>query len=82
MKKRMMFAGAAALVLVFSNTAFAKNNEKVRFYNFEFQLIEGVPKIPDITYETGQRKIQHTRLLNLKKSFMPALLESSKDKAL
>lgn len=55
---------------------------KSKFYDFSDQLIDGEIKKPTALYTNARKKVEFERLLNLKKSFMPYLLNSAKDKVL
>jgi len=52
---------------------------KSKFYDFSDQLIDGEIKKPTALYTDARAQVKFNRLLNLKKSFLPALLETSKD---
>jgi hypothetical protein len=52
---------------------------KSKFYDFSDQLIDGEIKKPTALYTDARTQVKFDRLLNLKKSFLPALLETSKD---
>ena len=52
---------------------------KAKFYDFSEQLIDGDIKKPTALYTDARQQVKFDRLLSLKKSFLPALLETSKD---
>ncbi len=54
---------------------------KSKFYDFSDQVIDGELKKPTALYTEGRKKVEFDRLLNLKKSLLPDLLETAKDKA-
>ena len=75
-----------ALVFVASSaTAFAQDEgggERTKFYNFDDMLVDGQLKTPDMIKNQARGKAQFKRLLNLKKSFMPRIKESTEEAAL
>ena len=52
---------------------------KAKFYDFSEQLIDGDIKKPTALYTDARQQVKFDRLLSLKKSFLPALLDTSKD---
>jgi hypothetical protein len=79
--KRLVFA---AVLLAFglgigAGSAQAADKVKSKFYDFGEMLIDGEIKKPTALYTDARQKVKFDRLLSLKKSFMPALMESSKD---
>jgi hypothetical protein len=52
---------------------------KSRFYDFSEQVIDGHIKKPTALYTEGKESVVFDRLLKLKKSFIPEILETSKD---
>jgi len=50
-----------------------------RFYDFSEQVIDGHIKKPTALYTEGKQKVVFDRLLKLKKSFLPEILNSAKD---
>ena len=60
-------------------TAQAKPPAKSKFYDFSDQLIDGQITKPTTLYTDARQKVKFERLLSLKKSFIPALLQTSKD---
>tara|TARA_R110002110_G_scaffold191450_2_gene399625 strand:+ start:324 stop:563 length:240 start_codon:yes stop_codon:yes gene_type:complete len=53
--------------------------EKSKFYNFSDQVIDGEIKKPTALYTNSRQKVKFERLLKFKKSFIPDLLETSKE---
>lgn len=82
MKKLMMtILGAAALAMTLSGTALAQEGDsKSKFYDFSDQIIDGEIKKPTALYTDSRQKVKFDRLLKLKKSFLPAILETSKER--
>ena len=52
---------------------------KSKFYDFNDQIIDGEIKKPTALYTEGRKKVEFDRLLKLKKSFIPDLMETSKE---
>ena len=53
---------------------------KSKFYDFSDQVIDGEIKKPTALYTNSRNKVEFDRLLKLKKSFLPDLMETSKVK--
>jgi len=74
------------LVTIFTSVALSisaappKNNEKSRFYDFEEQLIDGEIRTPTFLYTSARQQARFDRLLSLKKSFLPRLFSTSKER--
>ena len=54
-----------------------KSNSK--FYDFSAQVIDGHIKKPTALYTDAKQKVKFDRLLKLKKSFIPDILNSAKN---
>jgi hypothetical protein len=71
-------------VLLFSLCLLVAGSEakspKAKFYDFNEQLIDGEVKKPTILYTDSHRITKFNRLLKLKKSFLPRLFKTSKEK--
>ena len=86
--KTTLFWGLVALlcmliyVAVFSQipTAQGKPPLKSKFYDFSETLIDGEIKKPTVTFNTSRGRIKFERLFRLKKSFLPDLYMTSKEK--
>ncbi len=76
MKKLLPFF----IVLAISMPVFGKT--KAKFYDFSDQLIDGEIKKPSTIYMESRVRAKFAKLLNLKKSFIPELLISSKESIL
>jgi len=50
-----------------------------KFYDFSEQVIDGQIKKPTALYTDARQKIKFDRLLKLKKSFLPDILNSAKN---
>ena len=51
-----------------------------KFYDFNQQLIDGEVRKPTALFTDRKDKVKFDRLLNLKKSFLPQLMSSAKEK--
>ena len=61
-------------------TAQAKPPAKSKFYDFNEQIIDGEIRKPQFLYTNARQKAKFDRLLKLKKSFLPRLFQTSKEK--
>jgi len=52
---------------------------QTKFYDFSEQVIDGQIKKPTALYTDARQKVKFGRLLKLKKSFLPAILDTAKD---
>tara|TARA_Y100001970_G_C13935984_1_gene700706 strand:- start:8 stop:271 length:264 start_codon:yes stop_codon:yes gene_type:complete len=57
-----------------------KKNVKSKFYDFSEQLIDGEIKKPTNLYVDSRQKVKFDRLLKLKKSFLPSLFKTAKER--
>tara|TARA_R110000824_G_scaffold234072_2_gene422553 strand:- start:2594 stop:2818 length:225 start_codon:yes stop_codon:yes gene_type:complete len=58
----------------------AKPPVKSKFYNFNEQLIDGHIRKPTVTYVDHREKAKFERLLKLKKSFLPKLFQTARER--
>ena len=65
-----------------AGTAFAQDEPKTKFYDFDDMLIDGQLQTPDLGLEQAKEKAKFKRLLDLKKSFLPKIRESAEERAL
>ena len=70
----MLLAG-----LLFASSVYGKT-PKSKFYDFNEQLIDGEIKKPTSLYTDARQKVKFDRLLRLKKSFMPELFKTAKER--
>ena len=70
----------ATVISLFLSTAQAKPPTKSKFYDFSDQLIDGEIRKPTALYTDARQKAKFDRLLRLKKSFLPDLFNTSKNK--
>ena len=54
--------------------------QKQKFYDFGEQLINGELRKPTAIYTDARRRAKFERLLKLKKSFLPKLFDTAKNK--
>jgi hypothetical protein len=67
------------LALSFTATA-APPSGKSKFYDFGDQMIDGEIRRPTGQYVNSRQRARFDRLLSLKKSFLPKLFQTSKEK--
>ena len=58
----------------------AKKPTKSKFYDFNDQIIDGEIKKPTTLYTDARQKVKFERLLRLKKSFLPQLFRTAKER--
>ena len=68
------------ILLAIANQALAKPPAKSKFYDFNDQLIDGKIRKPTTLYTDSREAVKFDRLLKMKKSFLPKLFETSKEK--
>lgn len=74
---------AVVVLLALGSTAFAKppkSSARSKFYDFSDQVIEGEIKKPTSLYVDARKKVRFERLLRLKKSFLPDLFDTAKER--
>ena len=68
------------IVSLGSVSAEAKPPTRSKFYDFSEQLIDGEIKKPTALYTNSRQKVRFDRLLKLKKSFLPQLFSTAKER--
>ena len=69
------------LILIFTTPqAFGQSKPKSKFYDFGAQIIDGEIKKPTALYTDSKKKVKFDRLLKLKKTFIPELMNTSKER--
>lgn len=71
------------ILMMVSSTALStppKNNARSKFYDFNEQVIDGEIKKPTALYTNARQQVKFDRLLKLKKSFLPQLFDTAKEK--
>ena len=77
MKKAILIV----LFICFSMAISVKAKQpKSKFYDFNEQLIDGEIKKPTTLYTDSRERVKFDRLLKLKKSFLPKLFNTAKEK--
>jgi len=72
----------ASMGLVVAIPAFAADDAKAKFYDFSDQLIDGDIKKPQNIYMESRQRAKFDKLLKLKKSFRPMMLDTSRERLL
>ena len=68
-------------ILFFTTSpAFSQSKPKSKFYDFGEQVIDGEIKKPTALYTDSKKKVKFDRLLRLKKTFIPELMNTSKER--
>ena len=80
MKKTLIVFAAIFIAMLISGPIGAKSPVKAKFYDFNEQLIDGEIKKPTTLYTDARQQVQFDRLLSLKKSFLPKLFATSKER--
>jgi hypothetical protein len=75
----LVFVFAVVLSVLAHNAQGEPPEAKSKFYDFSEQVIDGQIKKPTALYTDSKQKVKFDRLLKLKKSFLPAVLNSAKD---
>lgn len=68
------------LFIMLGDDALAQTKPKSKFYDFGEQVIDGEIKKPTALYTDSKKKVKFDRLLSLKKSFIPDLMKTSKER--
>ena len=68
-------------IFIFLNTsAIVAKESKSKFYDFNEQIIDGERKKPTTLYTDARNVVKFDRLMKLKKSFLPRLFDTAKEK--
>jgi hypothetical protein len=76
MKKVIIFL----IVFILMISQVLGKTPKSKFYDFSDQLIDGQVQKPTALYTDARTKVKFERLLKLKKSFLPKLYNTAKEK--
>jgi len=68
------------LFIFLNTTATSAKQPKSKFYDFSEQLIDGERKRPTTLYTDSRQQVKFDRLLKLKKSFLPKLYNTAKER--
>ena len=84
MKNKLRIIISIILALVFfvlaQTDVVAQSKPKSKFYDFGAQIIDGEIKKPTALYTDTKKRVKFGRLLRLKKSFIPDLMTTSKER--
>ncbi len=69
------------IILILNTTSIVVAKQpKSKFYDFSEQLIDGEVKKPTTLYIDERERVKFDRLLRLKKSFLPKLFDTAKER--
>jgi len=75
------FISIVVFLFIFLNaSAVVAKQPKSKFYDFSEQLIDGERKKPTTLYLDSREEVKFERLLKLKKSFLPKLFATAKER--
>jgi len=78
--KFCVFCSFLTIFLLGAADVAGKSPPKSKFYDFNDQIIDGEVKRPTTLYTNARAKVKFDRLLRLKKSFLPRLFNTAKEK--
>lgn len=78
--KLCFFCGILVIGLLAISAPAKGDGMKIKFYDFSEQLIDGEIKKPIALYTDARQQVKFDRLLSLKKSFLPKLFATAKEK--
>ena len=78
--KLYIFCGIVVIGLLAISSPAKGSEMKIKFYDFSEQLIDGEIKKPVALYTDARQQVKFDRLLSLKKSFLPKLFATAKEK--
>ncbi len=68
------------VVVLNTSTLVLAKQPKAKFYDFSEQIIDGERKKPTTLYTDSRQQVKFDRLLKLKKSFLPKLFATAKER--
>tara|TARA_Y100000310_G_C20217420_1_gene594160 strand:- start:10 stop:237 length:228 start_codon:yes stop_codon:yes gene_type:complete len=68
------------LFIFLNAAAITAKQPKSKFYDFNEQIIDGEIKKPTTLYTNSRQRVKFDRLLKLKKSFLPKLFNTAKER--
>jgi len=77
---KVFFATCIISVILCLNISTIAKEPKAKFYDFSEQLIDGEINKPTSLYLDARKKVIFNRLLKLKKSFLPKLFDTAKER--
>ena len=78
--KFCVFCSFLSGFLLISADIGSKTPPKSKFYDFSDQIIDGEVKKPITLYTDARQKVKFDRLMKLKKSFIPQLFKTAKER--
>ena len=76
-----IFISIGVFLFIFLNvSAGVAKTPKSKFYDFNEQIIDGEIKKPTTLYTDARDKVKFDRLMKLKKSFLPKLFATAKER--
>ena len=78
--KFCVFCGTLSIFLLASVEVSSKTPTKSKFYDFNDQIIDRKNKKPTTLYTDAREKVKFDRLMSLKKSFIPQLFKTAKER--
>ena len=78
--KLCVFCSFLSVFLLASADVSSKTSPKSEFYDFNDQIIDGEIKKPTTLYTDARQKVKFDRLMKLKKSFLPQLFKTAKER--
>jgi len=78
--KLCIFCGIILVTMLASAPTAKGSNMRSKFYDFSEQLIDGEIKKPTTLYTDVRKQVRFDRLLKLKKSFLPKLFATAKER--
>ena len=77
---KLVCLGCTVFLLLATSVAPAEPPARSKFYDFSEQLIDGEIKKPTSLYIDTRESVRFERLLRLKKSFLPKLFSTAKER--
>ncbi len=77
---KLILSISVTILIVFSTSNVFSKEPKSKFYDFNEQLIDGERKKPTTLFTDARQKVKFDRLLKLKKSFLPKLFKTAKER--
>lgn len=77
---RIVLAVFILIMFISAPSNAAGQTPRSKFYDFNDQLIDGERKKPTTLFTDAREKVKFDRLLKLKKSFIPQLFNTAKEK--
>ncbi len=81
MKRLLSLLVVLTFVLGMAGSAMAAKPEtRSKFYDFSDQLIDGEIKKPTALYTDARKRVKFDRLMRMKKTFIPTMMLTSKER--